>query len=351
MNRHAVWYAIAAAALFGASTPLAKALVGSTDPFILVGLLYVGAGVGVAALRAFTPNLFSSPEARETSLGRADLPWLAGAVIAGGVVGPLLLMVGLTLTDAASASLLLTLEGVATALIAWFVFHENFDRQVAIGMIFLVAGAVTLSWTGQPTLSGIAGPLAIVGACIAWGIDNNLTRKVSLADPLQIVQIKGLVAGPISLAVGFLVGGNLPSLSLATAGMLVGFFGYGVSLVLFVLGLRHLGSARTGAYFSTAPFLGTLVAIIVFHDPLTWQIAMAGSLMAIGVWLHLTEYHEHDHEHELLEHSHPHVHDDHHQHKHGRGEPLVEPHTHKHRHERLKHRHSHVPDMHHTHRH
>lgn len=351
MNHRAVLYALAAAALFGASTPLAKLLVGATNPFILAGLLYVGAGIGVAALRWLGPNVFSSKGARETSLTRVELPWLAGAILAGGVAGPLLLMVGLTHTDAASASLLLTLEGVATALIAWFVFHENFDRRIALGMAFLVAGAVVLSWTGQPSLSGIEGPLAIIGACIAWGVDNNLTRKVSLADPLPIVQIKGLVAGPINLALGFAAGGMLPSFPLVASGMLVGFLGYGVSLVCFVLALRHLGSARTGAYFSTAPFLGTVVAIVFFSDPLTWQIAMAGFLMAVGVWLHLTEHHEHEHEHEPMEHSHPHVHDAHHQHTHGPGDSLQEPHTHSHRHEKLKHRHAHVPDMHHAHRH
>jgi drug/metabolite transporter (DMT)-like permease len=209
-------------------------------------------------------------------------------------------------------------------------------------MAFLVAGALVLSWTGRPSLSGIAGPLAVVAACIAWGIDNNLTRKVSLSDPLQIVQLKGLVAGPISLALGFFAGGLFPAMPLVAAGMLVGFLGYAVSLVCFVLALRHLGSARTGAYFSTAPFLGTVVAIVGFNEPLTWQIAVAGALMVVGVWLHLTEHHEHEHQHEVMEHSHPHVHDDHHQHAHEPGDLTGEPHTHSHRHEKLKHRHAHV---------
>jgi drug/metabolite transporter (DMT)-like permease len=351
LNRRAVLFALASAALFGASTPLAKALVGNTDPFILAGLLYLGAGLGVAALRWFAPNVFSTADARESLLTRAELPWLAGAIAAGGVAGPILLMLGLAHTDAASASLLLTLEGVATALIAWFVFRENFDKRIAIGMALLVAGALVLSWTGKPSLSGLAGPLAIVAACIAWGIDNNLTRKVSLSDPLQIVQLKGLVAGPINLALGLLAGGVVPAPPIVVAGMLVGFLGYGVSLVCFVLALRHLGSARTGAYFSTAPFLGTIVAIIGLHDPLTWQIAVAGALMAGGVWLHLTEHHEHEHEHDVMEHSHPHVHDAHHQHTHEAGDPPGEPHTHHHRHEKLKHSHAHAPDMHHVHRH
>ncbi len=350
MNQRAILYALAAAALFGVSTPLAKALTGSTDPFVLAGLLYIGAGAGVSGIRWLASNAFASEHAREASLSRADMPWLAGAILAGGVAGPSLLMVGLTRTDAASASLLLTFEGVATALIAWFVFHENFDRRIALGMVFLVAGALVLSWSGSPTL-GLAGPLAVIAACIAWGIDNNLTRKVSLSDPLQIVQLKGLVAGPINLALGLFAGGVLPAMPVAGAALLVGFLGYGVSLICFVLALRHLGSARTGAYFSTAPFLGTLVAIIGFNEPLTWQIAVAGALMAAGVWLHLTEHHEHDHDHETVEHSHSHDHDDHHQHEHADDDPSGEPHTHLHRHTALKHHHAHTPDMHHGHRH
>lgn len=351
MHYRAVLLALTSAALFGVSTPLAKALLGSTDPFVLAGLLYLGAGVGVTALRWFALSSFSSRQAQEAALTHSDFPWLAGAIAAGGVAGPLLLMVGLSQTDAASASLLLTLEGVATALIAWFVFHENFDRRIALGMAFLVTGALVLSWTGNPSLVGVAGPLAVVAACIAWGVDNNLTRKVSLSDPLQIVQLKGLVAGPINLALGLLSGALFPAIPLAVAAMLVGFLGYGVSLVCYVLALRHLGSARTGAYFSTAPFLGTVVAIIGFNEPMTWQIAAAGALMAAGVWLHLTERHEHEHEHEPIEHSHPHEHDEHHQHAHGPTDPTGEPHTHWHRHERLKHRHAHMPDMHHVHRH
>jgi drug/metabolite transporter (DMT)-like permease len=195
------------------------------------------------------------------------------------------------------------------------------------------------------------GPLAIIGACIAWGLDNNLTRKVSLADPLQIVELKGVIAGPFSLVLGLSTGSQLPDLSATAVAGVVGFLGYGVSLGLFVLALRHLGTARTGAYFSTAPFLGTLAAIVFLREPVTLQLIMAGLLMGLGVWLHLTEYHDHEHEHVPMEHSHPHVHDEHHRHAHGPGDPPGEPHTHWHRHERLHHKHPHVPDMHHTHRH
>jgi drug/metabolite transporter (DMT)-like permease len=260
-------------------------------------------------------------------------------------------MVGLVRTEATTASLLLTLEGVATALIAWFVFRENFDRRIAFGMALIVAGAAVLAWHGEASVAGLFGPLAIVGACVAWGLDNNLTRKVSLADPLQIAMLKGLVAGPVTLTLAFAGGATLPPLGTLALAAVVGFFGYGVSLVLFVVALRHLGSARAGAYFSTAPFLGAAAAIPILGEPLTLQLFAAGGLMAVGVWLHVTERHEHEHLHKPMEHSHRHLHDTHHQHAHGPDDPPGEPHSHWHRHARLRHRHAHVPDSHHRHEH
>ncbi|MBN8913051.1 MAG: EamA family transporter [Rhizobiales bacterium] len=351
MNRHAVILALASAALFGISTPAAKFLLGDIDPIVLAGILYCGAGIGIGILRRFTQTLPAGSTPQEAPLDAKDMPSLAGAIVAGGIAGPILLMAGLDRTEASTASLLLTLEGVATALLAWFAFHENFDRRVALGMICLVAGAAVLAWSGRPTLSSLFGPMLIVGACVAWGLDNNLTRKVSLADPLQIVEIKGLVAGSVSLALGLLLGGTLPKIWPAIMAGLVGFLGYGLSLALFVRSLRYLGTARTGAYFSTAPFLGTFASILGLGEPVTVQLVVAGSLMGLGVWLHLTERHEHEHVHEALEHSHSHVHDQHHRHVHTATDPAGERHTHRHRHEPLKHTHPHVPDMHHTHRH
>jgi len=349
VNRTAVVYALVSAALFGVSTPAAKVLVGSIHPAVLAGLLYGGAGIGVALLRRVRPpHLLGAPE---VALARTDIPWLAGAIAAGGVAGPLLLMTGLSRMDAAAASLLLALEGAATVLMAWFIFHESFDRRIALGMLLLVAGAAVLSWTGAPTLDGVLGPLAIAAACIAWGLDNNLTRKVSLADPLQIVELKGLVAAPVSIVLGLLAGAAIPDLSTALIAGIVGFFGYGVSLALFVVALRHLGTARTGAYFSTAPFLGSAAAIAVLGEPFTVQFAIASALMAVGVWLHLTERHEHEHEHDEISHAHPHVHDEHHRHAHSALDPAGEPHTHVHVHQPLRHSHPHMPDMHHLHRH
>lgn len=350
MNRTAALYALISAALFGISTPAAKALVGAIDPIVLAGLLYCGAGIGVAMLRR-VGLAFQAPANREQSLRRQDIPWLAGAIAAGGIAGPILLMTGLARTDAAAASLLLTLEGAATALMAWFIFHENFNRRVALGMALLVAGAAVLAWSGTPTLASIVGPVAIIGACIMWALDNNLTRKVSLADPLQIVELKGLIAGPVSVVIGLWAGGSLPAVSNALLAGIVGFLGYGVSLALFVVALRHLGTARTGAYFSTAPFLGAVVAVIALGEPVTVQLLVAGGLMGLGVWLHLTERHEHEHIHQPMTHAHSHVHDEHHEHQHSSEDPPAEPHTHSHEHGWLKHTHPHMPDMHHQHRH
>ncbi len=352
MPTRAVVMALISAALFGLSTPASKALLGTVHPAVLAGLLYLGAGIGVALVRRVTSALRASQDgAGEAALTQRDVPWLAGAILAGGVAGPLLLMTGLARTDASTASLLLTLEGVATALIAWFVFHEHFDRRILAGMAALVAGAAVLSWAGTPSVANLIGPLAIIAACVAWGLDNNLTRKVSLADPLEIVEMKGLIAGPVNLGLGLWAGGHLPALTTSLIAGVVGFIGYGVSLVLFVLALRELGTARTGAYFSTAPFLGAAISVALLGEPVTLQLGVAGALMAFGVWLHLSEDHEHEHSHEAMEHEHAHVHDAHHQHAHALGDPPGEPHTHWHRHEPMRHSHPHTPDMHHTHRH
>jgi drug/metabolite transporter (DMT)-like permease len=340
MNPAAVLAALASATLFGVSTPAAKALLGVVDPVILAGLFYCGAGIGIALLRTLAGPILNAPAARQQPLGRQDYRWLAGAIALGGVAGPVLLMLGLARTPAATASLLLTVEGAATALLAWFVFHENFDRRIALGMACLVAGAAMVSWSGTPTIESLAGPLAIVAACVAWGIDNNLTRKVSLADPLEIVQLKGLIAGPVNLLLGLWAGGSLPGALEILVGGLVGFVCYGLSLALFVIALRHLGAARTGAYFSTAPFIGAATELVA-----------AGALMAVGVWLHVTERHAHAHTHARMVHAHAHTHDEHHRHPHGPQDPPGEPHTHAHEHEALTHSHPHMPDMHHDHRH
>jgi drug/metabolite transporter (DMT)-like permease len=349
MKKTPVLLAFASAVLFGLSTPAGKVLLASVNPAVLAGLFYCGAGVGIAVLRRIQARRGLS--APEVALGRRDLPWLAGAVFSGGVIGPLLLMFGLVQTQAATASLLLTFEGAATAVLAWLLFREHYGARLMIGMACLVAGAAILAWSGTPTLDGLLGPLAIVGACIAWAVDNNLTRKISLADPLQIVEIKGLVAGPINVALGLWAGGTLLALGTVFVAASIGFVCYGLSLVLFILAMRGLGTARASAYFSTAPFVGALGSVLALGEPITMQLVAAGLLMAVGAWMHLTERHEHEHLHEAIEHAHPHVHDEHHHHSHVPSDPADEPHTHVHRHRAVTHTHPHAPDTHHGHRH
>lgn len=339
--------AIASAALFGASTPFAKLLLGEgTTPWLLAGLLYLGSGLGLGLVYLFRRARELVPS--EAPLRTSDIPWLLLIVVSGGVAAPLLLMVGLATTSASSASLLLNLEGLATMAIAWVAFRENVDKRLLLGAAAILAGAIVLSSQAGSQGFGFGG-LAIAAACVAWGIDNNLTRKLSSADPLQISLIKGLAAGSVNLMLALLAGSHLPPLSTIIYAGLIGFFGYGLSLVFFVLGLRLLGTARTGAYFSTAPFVGALLAVMAFGEPLTPRLLIATALMIIGLYFHLAERHVHKHVHAALEHEHRHVHDAHHQHDviNSSGEA----HSHWHRHEPTEHTHPHYPDLHHRHTH
>lgn len=343
--------AIGSAALFGASTPLAKGLLGQgVSPWLLAGLLYLGSGLGLALWR-YGRRVVGRPSA-EPGLPRADWGWMALVVLSGGVAGPVLLMLGLSTTSASSAALLLNLEGLATMVLAWVAFRENVDRRLLVGAAAILGGALLLSWQGGQALGGFGvGSIFIAGACLAWGVDNNLTRKISASDPAQIAMVKGLAAGAVNLALAMAAGAKLPALPLLAGAGVVGLLGYGVSLVMFVLALRYLGTARTGAYFSTAPFIGAVLAIVMFGEPVGWRLLTAAGLMAVGLYLHLVERHEHDHVHEPLEHEHAHVHDEHHQHAHGPNDPPGEPHVHRHKHSSLKHRHAHYPDLHHRHDH
>ena len=341
--RPGVTAALGAALLFGAGTPLAKLLLDSVSPWLLAGLLYLGSGLGLALYR----RLVHAPAVR---ISRHEIAWFSGAILAGGIVAPVLLMIGLTGMPASGASLLLNAEGVFTALLAWLVFRENCDRRIVLGMVAIVAGALVLSWPGSAEFAGLWPTLAVLGACLAWGIDNNLTRKIALADAAWIASVKGLVSGTVNLTLAFALGAALPApLNLAGA-MTVGLFAYGLSLMLFVIGLRHLGTARTGAYFSIAPFFGALLAVLM-GEPVTLPLLVAGGLMAIGIWLHLTERHEHEHAHEAMTHEHEHVHDEHHQHEHAEPVAPGTSHRHVHTHQPLVHKHSHFPDTHHRHGH
>lgn len=344
---HSVFAALGAAILFGASTPLAKALLSGLSPVLLAGLLYLGSGLGLVAVRLVRDRGWRTP-----AMEKAEWFWLLLAIGFGGVLGPVALMSGLARTSAASASLLLNLEAVLTALLAWVVFHENTDRRIAFGMALIVAGAVLIAWpTGAQSLGLGWGALLISGACLCWALDNNFTRKVSASDALFIAGLKGLAAGIVNVAMALALGVRMPAAPFIGMAMVTGLLGYGVSLVLFVLALRGLGSARTGAYFSTAPFVGAAIAILAFGEHASWMFWLAAALMAAGVWMHLTERHEHVHTHEAMKHAHSHVHDEHHQHTHDFDWDGREPHTHEHIHTPLTHSHPHFPDIHHQHTH
>ncbi len=348
MNR-SVLYALLAAGLFGASTPLAKLLLGDLSPVLLGGLLYLGSGVGLGVVRLLRDGGWKA-----SGLTTGEWPWLLGAIFFGGIVGPVALLFGLTRISGSSASLLLNLEAVLTALIAWLVFKENADRRVVLGMVAIVAGGVVLSWpSGDADTSDWLGPALIAAACACWAIDNNLTRKVSASDAMFIAGSKGLIAGVFNTLLAIMFGAVPPDLPTLSSAMLLGFFGYGLSLVLFVLALRGLGTARTGAYFSIAPFIGAAVAIGLLGEAATPMFWLAAALMALGVWLHLTERHAHPHTHEAIAHDHSHSHDAHHQHAHDGAFAASADRTHSHWHEHsvLTHEHAHYPDVHHRHEH
>src|SRR5262245_7387975 len=346
-NGRAVALAATAALLFGLSTPAAKLLLARTDPWLIAGLVYLGAGVGLGTVwlvrRITGARLEALPR-------RTDIPWLVGAIASGGGAGPVFLMFGLRQTPAAHASLLLSLEGVLTAVLAWLVFHEHIGARIALGMGLITSGALVLAWLPVDDAALDKGAVLIVAACLAWAVDNNLTRKLSGGDPTLLAALKGLVAGSMNLGIALVASTPIPDSGSVVAAGLVGLVGYGVSLVLFIRALRELGAARTGAYFATAPFLGALASVVALGEPFPARLAVAGACMGLGVWLHVSEHHEHEHVHEDLAHDHLHRHDEHHQHVHEPGTARGEPHAHSHVHAPLRHGHPHYPDLHHQHR-
>ena len=351
MPKRGIVYALIASVLFGLTTPLSKGLVSKIDPQLLAGLFYLGSGIGLSVLFAFKKLTNKRQSVQKIHFPKLEWSFLGPAILAGGVFAPVLLMVGLVSTPGSTASLLLNIESVFTAFIAWFVFKENYDKRIFIGMLAIVAGGAVLSMGSSLLILPSVGCLLIIAACLCWAIDNNLTRKVSAADALLIATLKGLVAGVINTGLALFYGKTLPSPENLMTAFTVGFLGYGVSLVLYVLALRHIGAARTGAYFAVAPFLGAAISLLVFHEAITTNLFVAGVLMGLGLWLHLTEHHSHEHVHNELKHAHEHVHDEHHQHEHSPEDPPGEPHVHSHKHEHLIHHHPHFPDQDHFHEH
>ena len=343
LQRYAL-LALASAALFGAAAPAVKPIAGGMNPVLLAGLLYLGSFLGLAAARAFRRR----PPA-EARLRRADVPALGGAILAGGIFAPVLLVWGLSGLAASAASLLLAAEAVLTVLIAALLFREPVARRIWLAALVVFGAAAMLAWSPGLSFPVSLHAAAVLAACLLWGLDNNLTSRISLVEPHAIAMWKGLVAGGVNCAIGVTLAPVAPGPAWLGA-LAVGALGYGASLVLYVLALRHLGAARTAAHFGTAPFFGAALSVAVLGEPVTPLLAGAFALAACGTWLALSERHLHEHEHEAIEHEHRHVHDEHHRHGHGSDE-APEPHSHRHRHAPLRHGHAHFPDAHHRHRH
>ncbi|MEW6114275.1 MAG: DMT family transporter [Thermodesulfobacteriota bacterium] len=343
-------YAIIAAIFFGASVPASKVLLGDVSPWLLAGLLYAGSGLGLFAVMSLR-SLRRSASQTESPLRGRDWLWLGGSILFGGVLGPVLLLFGLSRSAASTTSLLLNLESVFTILIAWLLFKEHVSLRVALGALCILLGGLALSWSGHPDVDTLLGPLLVTAACAAWAMDNNLARKISASDPLQIVMLKSLAAGGINITLALLTGESFPALPAIVMSGAIGFVGYGASILCFIYALRHIGTARTGATFAMAPFVGALLSVLFLRDAISWQFLIAGASMAFGEWLLLSERHEHEHEHPELEHEHRHRHDEHHLHEHEYGISTDASHTHRHRHTPIRHLHPHFPDIHHRHHH
>jgi len=335
--------ALLAAALFGVSTPLVQRLGMGLGPFTTAALLYAGAAIIGALLR--------QQGDREARVLRSDVPRLVAIAAFGSVLAPVTLAWGLHRTSGTSASLMLTLEALFTALLAWRLHGESMDNRVRSAMLILVAGGALLvmdqGFSGGAQLLGL---VAVLTATAAWGTDNALSRGLAERDPGQVVLIKSGLGASATGALAFLAGEPAPGV-LAAAGLLaVGATGYGLSLRFYLLAQRAFGAARTGSVFAFAPFIGALLAFVLGDRSAGWGMVAGGLLMLAGVVVHLAESHGHEHEHEALEHAHAHRHDDGH-HDHHHDDMPVGPHSHWHRHEPVRHAHAHVPDVHHTHRH
>jgi len=341
----AILKVLIAALAFGLSAPLAKRLLDVVPPLFLAGVLYLGAGVFLGLARL----LWRRRPAAGRALTARDYWILTGVVLTGGVLAPPLLLWGLERNSATTTALLLNLEVVFTVLLAGIVFKEHLGARIAVAAIVMAAGGALLGWTpGDPALA--IGAAAIAGACLLWALDNNLTRLIAEADPLLIVEVKGLVAGTVNVLLALASGQSPPSLGTIAFGLALGAVSYGTSIVLFILAMRELGVARAGACFATAPFFGAAGGLLLLGESPTPGLLGAAALMAVATWLLLHERHLHHHQHPTGTHIHVHVHDEHHQHAH-EGWEGPEPHSHPHPTGPVEHEHPHTPDIHHDHGH
>ena len=350
MHRQPLFYIIISAACFGISPPLAKLLVTDIPPVALAGLLYTGAFLGLS-LYSIGQKLFSAaPDATTASLRGKDIPWLAAATLFGGIIAPISLMFGLRLTSGFSTSLLLNLEGVATAVIAVLFFKENAGKRLWWALVCMTTAGVFLAWDPNQGEFNLSGPLMILLSMVCWGIDNNVTRHISARDPIQIALIKGLFSGATSLLLAYLLGMRIPWNVNIILAILLGGLSYGISLVFFIKALEGLGSFRTGLFFSLAPFIGAVTSLVLLREWIGWVMFPAAGLMIAGLWLMIAERHEHLHTHEAVTHTHGHCHDDLH-HNHDHDNAPAKAHIHDHAHGEELHAHAHWPDTHHRHTH
>ena len=279
--RRGIPLALAAGVLFGLSAPLSKLIVASMEPVALAGALYLGAFIAasVGRLLGVTRGLQSTP------LRRRDAPFVVIMVSVGGVLAPMLLMYGVRAATGFTASLLLNLEGATTSLIAWSLFRERVTLRVWGAVALMTAAGVLLTGIVTGARASILGPLLILGAAIGWGVDNNVSARLSHCDPLVLISIKGLAAGLFSSGLSWAMSASLPAARDLLAGLGVGCVSYGVSLVLFVLSLKAMGAARTGAFFAVGPLAGALLSLAIFRGTFTWMMGLALVLTAGSIWL------------------------------------------------------------------
>ena len=342
-----VLQALTAAIFFGASAPFAKLLLGDISPIFLAAFLYLGSGMGVSLVK-LGQKLVRPAQQTEAGIKKADIKWLAGAILSGGVMAPIVLMISLKNTPASTASLLLNFEGVGTTLIALLFFREAISRRAWMAILVITLASIFLSTNFAEGFGLSLGAMGIILACVLWGLDNNLTRNISGKDPLVIVAWKGVVAGTFSFFLAFLLGNPMPSLPSIISTMILGFISYGMSTILFILSMRGLGAARTSALYGTAPLAGVLLSIIIFGESPSSSYSLAGILMIGGALMLINEEHAHSHTHTAMLHEHSHRHDDP-THAHDSG--TVGTHSHEHEHAEEEHEHDHMPDLHHRHGH
>src|SRR5215213_9848628 len=333
--------ALMAALFFGASAPISKLLLGDVPPVLMAAFLYLGSGTGISLIKLY--QRFTSNQ-KEAGIKRPDVLWLAGAIISGGILAPILLMISLKNTSASSASLLLNFEGVGTTLIALFFFRESISRRALAAIVAITLASIFLSTDFKNGFGFSLGAVGVIAACFLWGVDNNFTRNISAKDPLTIVAWKGLVAGTFSLLLGLVLGQQIPPLTTLLSILLLGFISYGLSTMLFIYSMRGLGAARTSALYGTAPLAGVLLSFVIFNDPITVLFGIAAVLMVAGAWMLANEEHAHFHIHMPVVHEHRHQHDEFHEH-----DETDVAHSHEHEHPKTEHEHGHMPDIHHRH--